>query len=53
MDPQACLEAMLEALAFEQFEDASERFQDIAEWINRGGFVPDLAKAIRKVTSND
>lgn len=40
MDPNACLERFLEALALRDFREASEARCDLTEWLAKGGFAP-------------
>lgn len=42
MDPKACLRAMLTALTEGNLEEAAERAADLAEWLRKGGFKPEL-----------
>lgn len=40
MDPQACWERIKEALRDGDREEAQYALQDLAEWIRKGGFLP-------------
>lgn len=40
MDPQTCLEWMLRAIAAGDVDTAAEHYNNLREWIRRGGYVP-------------
>lgn len=40
MDPNATYRALLEALRDGELEDAREAFDNLAQWLERGGFPP-------------
>ncbi len=40
MDPVAALALILSALAERDTESAREAFEDLAAWVDRGGFLP-------------
>lgn len=42
MDPTEAFNAMMEAYAEGQYEDAADHANDLAEWLNKGGFPPPL-----------
>ena len=44
MDPDQAYEDFLEALAAGDVLVASHRLDDLATWVNRGGFVPEKLK---------
>lgn len=40
MDPQACLQRFIDALAEKDTDEARDAHADLIEWIERGGFEP-------------
>jgi hypothetical protein len=46
MDPQACLNEMIEAIVDGDIETAQERLFALASWIQKDGFYPSLAPPI-------
>ncbi len=40
MDPQATLDAILDAIATNNREQFDEAFNDLANWLQRGGYPP-------------
>ena len=53
MDPDDALKAMLDALAERDVESAQEAFQNLAGWIDNGGFLPPaLSRLISAFTAN-
>jgi len=46
MDPQACLNQMVEAIIDGDIDTAQERLFDLATWIEKGGAYPALAPSI-------
>jgi hypothetical protein len=46
MDPQACLNEMIQAIIVADIETAQERLFDLATWIEKGGAYPALAPPI-------
>jgi hypothetical protein len=46
MDPQACLNEMLEAIVGGELDIAQERLDALLTWTRKGGIVPDLRAAI-------
>lgn len=49
MDPQACLNELLQAVIDGEIETAQERLFDLATWIQRGGAYPALAPPIMDI----
>jgi hypothetical protein len=49
MDPQACLNSMIEAIQDGDIEVAQERLFDLATWISKGGAYPALAPPIMDI----
>lgn len=49
MDPQACLNEMIEAIRDGDIDTAQERLFDLATWIQNGGAYPALAPPIMDV----
>ena len=49
MDPQACLNQMIEAIRDGDLDTAQERLFDLATWIERGGAYPALAPPIMDI----
>jgi hypothetical protein len=49
MDPQACLNEMIEAVRDGDIETAQERLFDLATWIEKGGAYPALAPPIMDI----
>jgi hypothetical protein len=39
MDPQACLDRMIEALKNYEYDEADAARTDLWEWIGKGGFI--------------
>jgi len=46
MDPDACLQATLTALAEEEGTEAIEGLRNLAEWIAKGGFFPEIEQCV-------
>jgi hypothetical protein len=46
MDPQACLNEMLEAIIGGELDVAQERLDALLSWTCKGGFVPNLGAAL-------
>lgn len=42
MDPTEAFNAMMEAFALGQYEDAADHAEDLAEWLPKVGFPPPL-----------
>lgn len=42
MDPIEAFNAMMDDFALGMFDDATEHANDLAEWLNKGGFPPVL-----------
>lgn len=42
MDPQACLERVLQAWDYGDGEEFTYACEDLAQWLDRGGFVPTM-----------
>ena len=42
MDPTAAFNAMMDDFALGKYEEAAEHANDLAEWLNKGGFPPPL-----------
>ncbi len=40
MDPNACLQRIVGALAQGAVDDARDAYADLVQWISRGGFAP-------------
>lgn len=40
MDPNACLDRMLDCLKDSEFDDLAFACGDMLEWLNKGGFPP-------------
>lgn len=49
MDPQACLNELLQAVIDGEIETAQERLFDLATWIQKGGTYPALAPPIMDI----
>jgi hypothetical protein len=49
MDPQACLNEMIEAIVAGDIEAAQERLFNLATWIQKGGAYPALAPPIMNI----
>ena len=49
MDPQTCLFELLEAIEGGDSEAAAEHCENLAEWINKGGFLPTVEPPNRDV----
>lgn len=45
MDPNACLLRMLDALARRDQDEFDAASEDLWQWLNTGGFMPDTAHA--------
>ncbi len=48
MDPDQCLANLLCAIDSEEREDTLEHLANLETWIRKGGFLPDLAEALRR-----
>jgi hypothetical protein len=46
MDPNATLQSLLDAIAVDDSETVSEATDNLRQWIDRGGFLPDDLEAI-------
>jgi hypothetical protein len=46
VDPQACLNEMLEAIIGGELDVAQERLDALLSWTRKGGLVPDLRTAL-------
>ena len=44
MDPNACMDRILSALAEQDWEEASDALSDLHRWPDRGGFAPEGGK---------
>lgn len=44
MDPKACLERMLHALLAEDYDEAHNAADDLVNWLERGGFAPEISR---------
>jgi hypothetical protein len=53
MDLDQCLSDALFFMANNEPENAAECFEDLAEWIHKGGFLPDLSKAKTAIESHE
>jgi hypothetical protein len=42
MDPNACLHAYYDAIEAGEYEEAAEHWDDLADWIRRGGYPPEV-----------
>jgi hypothetical protein len=49
MDPQACLNEMVQAIVDGDIDTAQERLFDLASWIQKGGCYPALAPPIMDI----
>jgi hypothetical protein len=52
MDPQACLNDMLEAIIGGELGVAQERLDALLSWTRKGGVVPDLRIALDFLGNN-
>jgi hypothetical protein len=52
VDPQACLNEMLEAIIGGELDVAQERLNDLVEWTRKGGFTPNLRTALENHLSD-
>ena len=50
MEPKAALRELLELIEARDTEAAREKLDDLAKWIDRGGFLPLLGDAIRALS---
>jgi hypothetical protein len=46
MNPQACFQLFLQSIADRDTESACEHFDNLREWIGKGGFPPDDVRSI-------
>jgi hypothetical protein len=46
IEPQACLNEMLEAIIGGELDIAQERLDALLSWTRKGGIVPDLRTAL-------
>ena len=46
MDPTACLERILHAISIRDTDELVYAAQDLADWMVRGGFAPDMRAAM-------
>lgn len=44
MDPNACLERLIQAADDHDHDEVSEAASDLQEWLDTGGFMPDVTK---------
>lgn len=49
MDPTACLTRALTALELNDRDEAVEALRDLANWLERGGFMPHVDIALERV----
>ena len=45
MDPNVALQELVKALCAGDIEEASEYFQSLGDWIENGGFLPEIVTA--------
>lgn len=46
MDPTVCLLRALKALLNDDRDESSDSLDELSEWLVRGGFFPDVPKAV-------
>lgn len=48
MDPQACFERWMYAVARGDASEARDAYEDLSEWLRRGGFEPKWSAEMRR-----